>query len=417
MSARILAIEANDSIRDLICNCLGRADHEIVGVRHGVEALREMRCRLPDLLLVDHAIPGGGIRTARILRLNPKYQKIPVLITIPRDRSRVLSLIEEGQKVGIDSFLAKPYTPSLLTERVSKELSRRHHSDLQLNIMQIREEIRSLGDLPVMSETHGRIIQNLNKQDEEVDIAELTRLIESDPSLVATVMKIARSAYYGFGGKLVRGAITFLGIKRLREVIFSSTVLNIFEDREGAETAGDFSILELWRHSAACGVVMTMLSREVKGRAHFLLGLMHDIGKFVLNHRFSDYFKEVLRIVDEEKRSVYDVEKEILGITHADVGHVLAATWGLPPEVVTCIAHHHHPSGAQMHRRLGALVHMSDIAVRTMGVGCGGDTLIPDMDPYASKLRVKLDSIVARKDEITKQVASIVSVRTTDDEP
>jgi len=55
-------------------------------------------------------------------------------------------------------------------------------------------------------------------------------------------------------------------------------------------------------------VVMGMISREVRGRAHFLLGLLHDIGKVILNYRFSDYFREVLRIAGEQNRSIYDNE-------------------------------------------------------------------------------------------------------------
>ena len=411
MTRRVLTIEANDSARDLLCRCLGGDGYEVVGVRHGVEAVREMHRALPDLLLIDQDVPAGGVRTARILRLNPKFRPIPVLVTIPGERCRALPLIEEGRAADIENFVAKPYTPSVLVERVAKELGREDHKSTQPDIVQIREEIRSLSDLPVMPHTHAQILDTLSKEDKEVDVDRLVRLIESEPSLVATILKIARSACYGFSGSLVRGAVTYLGIKRLRPIVHAATVLNIFEDGEEPGTEGDFNVFELWRHSVACGVVMGMISREVRGRAHFLLGLLHDIGKVILNHKFHDYFKEVLRIVDEEKRSVYDVEKEILGITHADVGHILAAAWQLPPEVVISIAHHHRPSEAQMHKRLGALVHVSDIVVRRMEIGNGGDPLIPEMDPYAARMRVDLDSFAARKEEIVQQVDSIVSIR------
>ena len=416
MAGRILAIETNDSLRDLIDRCLGRKEYEVVGVRHGVEAIQEMRHALPDLLLIDQNVPAGGIRTARILRLNPKFRSIPILITLSGNRNQALPLIEEGRAAGLEDFLVKPYTPFLLAERVAKLLARSGNG-IHLDITRVREEIRSLSDLPAMSHTHGQIVEVLGEEDAEVDMARLVRLIETDPSLVATILRIARSAFYGFRGAVVRNAVTYLGVKRLREIVYAATVLNIFEDREGPETAGVFSVLELWRHSLACGVVMGMISREVRGRAHFLLGLLHDIGKVVLHHRFSDYFKEVLRIVEEEKRSVYDVEKEVLGITHADVGHVLASAWKLPPEVAMCIAYHHCPSEASMHKRLGSLAHFSDIAVRTMEVGYGGDPLIPKMDPYTSKMRLKVDSIVSRKEEIVEQVESIISVRTVEDEP
>ena len=416
MAGRILAIEGNDATREGMCQCLGQAGYEVVCVSHGVEAVREMGRVMPDLLVIDQDVPAGGVRTARILRLNPKFRAIPMLLTIPGERCQALPLIQEGRGVGIENFVGKPYTSSMLSKRITKELEKADHENTQLNILQIQEEIRLLSDLPLMPETHAQILETLSEEDEEVDVGRLVQLIESDPSLVAKILKVARSAHYGFSGSFVRGAVTYLGIKRLRPIIHAATVLNLFEGREGSDTVGSFSVVELWRHSVACGVVMGIISRQVKSRSHFLLGLLHDIGKVILNHKFHDYFKEVLRIADEEERSVYDVERQILGITHADIGHVLAAAWELPPEVVTSIAFHHHPSEAQMHKRLGALVHISDIVVRTMEVGWGGDPLIPDMDPYAVRMRVSVDKIVARKEEVVRQVDSMVSIRESEDQ-
>jgi len=385
--------------------------YEVVFVDHGVAAIHDMRHTRPELILIDQDVPIGGMRTARIIRLNKEHGTIPMIIAIPGEKNQALLLLKQGREAGLKHIIVKPFDPSLLAERVAQALRMKDREDKQLDIAQIKKEIQSLSDLPAMPEIHGKILVIIGKPDTEVDVDRLVRLIEADPFLVANILKIARSACYGFGGSYVRNAVTFLGLKRLRPIIHAASVLKIFEKEEGPGTVGAFSVRELWRHSLACGVVMGIVSREVRGRAHFLLGLLHDIGKIVLNHKFHEYFKEVVRIVDEEKRSIYDVEKEILGITHADIGHVLASVWELPPEVVVAIAHHHRPSTAQMHKRLGALVHFSDIAVRTMQIGYGGDPLIPEMDPYANRLRLKMDSLVSRKEEIIEQVDSIASIR------
>ena len=54
------------------------------------------------------------------------------------------------------------------------------------------------------------------------------------------------------------------------------------------------------------------------------------------------------------------------------------------------------------------MVHISDIAVRTMGIGYGGDPLIPEMDPYAARLQRSVEEIVQNKDDFIQQCDSIL---------
>ena len=102
-------------------------------------------------------------------------------------------------------------------------------------------------------------------------------------------------------------------------------------------------------------------------------------------------------------------EQELLGITHAECGGELAVHWDLPPEVRTAIASHHHPAQTSQHRRLAAMVHLADIAVRTMEIGFAGDNLIPEMDMYAKRsFPKKLEEILDQQEEITEQVEAIL---------
>ena len=96
---------------------------------------------------------------------------------------------------------------------------------------------------------------------------------------------------------------------------------------------------------------------------------------------------------------------ELLGITHAECGGERGVHWDLPPEVRPAIASHHHPAQTSQHRRLVAMVHLADIAVRTMEIGYAGDNLIPEMDIYAKRsFPKKLEEIVDQQEEITEQV-------------
>ena len=86
----------------------------------------------------------------------------------------------------------------------------------------------------------------------------------------------------------------------------------------------------------------------------------------------------------------------------------LAVHWDLPAEVRTAIGAHHAPGSSNQHKRLAAMVHISDIAVRTMKIGFAGDDLSPAMDPYAQRLQKSVEEITKNKDDFLSQIESMI---------
>jgi len=115
-------------------------------------------------------------------------------------------------------------------------------------------------------------------------------------------------------------------------------------------------------------------------------------------------------LVEPGTPAILNAEQELLGITHADCGSELAMHWDLPGEVRTAIGSHHSPGHTTQHKRLASMVHIADIAVRAMGIGSGGDALIPKMDPYARRLQRSIPEIVRHKDAFVAQCDSILGV-------
>jgi putative nucleotidyltransferase with HDIG domain len=220
-------------------------------------------------------------------------------------------------------------------------------------------------------------------------------------------MRVCRSAYFGFQGSLMQQAMAFLGIEEVRQIVQSAVLANIFEEDTGGSDR--MSLKDLWKHSLATGLAMEVLGKSDKQKTHFLLGVLHDIGKAIFKFRFPDHFEAVMDMVEKENCSMYYAEQELLGITHAECGGELAVHWDLPPEVRTAIASHHHPSQTSQHRRLAAMVHLAAIAVRTMEIGYAGDSLIPKMDMYAKRsFPKKLEELLENKEELVEQVEAIL---------
>lgn len=379
----VLVIERNPKIGELIAGQLRAKGYDATDVRHGAEAALAMRGELPSLILMDNQIVMGGIKTARLMRLHPRFQPIPIIIGLPTDTDKAREVVVEGQQQGLNNYLRKPFTMAALQQKIS-EVIEGHVPDEQPTFMEIREEIRAMTDLPVMPEAHNKLLQLLSKPDNEVDMKQVARTLELDPSLSAKVMRTCRSAFFGFQGSLMQQALSFLGIDEIRAIVQTAVIHNIFDD-EDEDDSGRMSLSDLWKHSLAVGLVMEFLGKADKNKTHFLLGVLHDIGKAIFKFRFPDHFKGVMDLVEKEGCSMLQAEQELLGITHAECGGELAVHWDLPPEVRTAIASHHHPAQTSQHRRLAAMVHLADIAVRTMDIGYAGDSLIPDMDMYAKR--------------------------------
>lgn len=411
---KVIVIDSEAKTRDAVSRFLIPKGYQIAAVPHGVDAARVMRQDTPDLVLIDQAVPMGGLKTARLLRLHPKCGRVPILLGVnPAPRNQLQQIIQESTQIGITGALVRPYKPSQLLEKLKAIFSNGNSKKgAQLeppSTTEIRRQIRELADLPTLSPAHQRIISIMSQDDAEIDVNALVEAIQSDQALTMRIMRIARSAYYGFGGNFIGTAVTFLGMPRLRRIVQSATVLEVFE-REGKSEDSGLDLKQAWMHSVACGLVMQVISRDNRQARHFTLGLMHDVGKFVLDYRFHEYSKAIVEIATKEQRPMHAVEQELLGITHMEIGYELANMWQLPNEVAESVVHHHAPYKAYRHKYLSSLVYLADVAVRQMEIGDSGNHETPEVaDEYAKKLHVDLGAVALQREDLVEQIRAIVS--------
>jgi len=407
MAARVLIIERNEKIGGLISSQLQQKGFEAVDVRHGPGAVMELRQQLADVIVLDNQVAMGGIRTARILRLHDKYNAIPIVVGLPPDRDDARGVIEQGQKVGLRHYLLKPFTLNALDRKLQEVLTNARVAEKPSN-QEVRDEIRSLTALPAMPAAHSKLLMLLSKADEEVDMRQVSATLELDPALSMKVMRTCRSAYFGFQGSMMSQAVAFLGVAVVRKIVQTAVIYSVFGDQKEADVTADLPMMDLWRHSLAVGMAMEVIGKADKKKTHFLLGVLHDIGKAVFKFKFAEHFGKALELVKTEQISIMAAEYEIMGITHAECGGELAVHWELPAEVRTAIASHHTPGSAAQHKRLAAMVHIADIAVREMEIGYAGDPLIPPMDQYATRLQKSVEEIAEHKSDFLSQCDSIL---------
>lgn len=224
----------------------------------------------------------------------------------------------------------------------------------------IRRIISNTASLPAMPEVMIKAQKLI--QHPATTPAQLAKIIETDPSMVAGILKVANSAYYGFRGKVstIQHASSLFGTRRLAELITAMSaggVLGKAMDGYGIK-AGD-----MWRHSilVACTAseIAAVVADDILDSA-YMAGLLHDIGKIILD----PYVRERKVLFDHyfstyPGKTIQDAEGHILGFDHAVIAAILCEKWSLPKSIAFGIRNHHQPSSAGDHL-LSHIVHLAD---------------------------------------------------------
>ncbi|GAA3391040.1 response regulator transcription factor [Cryptosporangium minutisporangium] len=118
----ILVADDDRDILDLVAFKLSAAGHELITATDGATALTEARRAVPDIIVLDVAMPGmSGLDVCRELRADAVTSAIPVILLTARGQE---SDVEAGFSVGADDYIVKPFSPRELQSRVTALLSR-----------------------------------------------------------------------------------------------------------------------------------------------------------------------------------------------------------------------------------------------------------------------------------------------------
>lgn len=238
---------------------------------------------------------------------------------------------------------------------------------------------------------------------------DIAAVVARSPSLAALLLKIANSTANGFGSGIdtLSRAAALLGTRDAGVLAMVISSVQYFRDipKELIDMAN------FLRHSLACGLLSRILGAQAKApntERLFLAGLLHDIGRLVLYRYFPEQAKLVLKMARRTGLSVYEIEKESMGISHTQIAGHLIRKWKFPDALVNGIIYHHRPlrSAAPVEP---AIVHLADIAVNALGLGHSGGYIIAHFDPgvwpllgiSTGTLKTAIDQTVEQLDIMT----------------
>ncbi len=258
------------------------------------------------------------------------------------------------------------------------------------------------GDLPALPLVAVRVINLTGKSD--TSGKDLEAEILQDQALVTRVLRLANSAAYGVRGTIatVSHALFVLGFDAVRSLVLAACAETLYR-RSGV----GFSDTILWDHVRGAAFLSRLLAEHCAYAAKdqaFVAGLVHDVGKVVMDRNLAGPYEKVIALVDSgEADSFLEAERDVLGFDHTEVGGLVARKWGLPESIVEAVRHHHDPTQAEVDPQLCAIVSLANSMCIKLQLGLEQD---PDLDlaslPTAEQLGVSadlLDQLVAQGED------------------
>ena len=228
----------------------------------------------------------------------------------------------------------------------------------------LEQRLRYCHNLPTLPGVALRIIGLANNPDS--DLAEVAKVIAMDPVLVVKLLKVANSPLYGLRRKSenLRQAITLLGLNATLTLALGFSLSAPL--RHVQHNALDTDLY--WRRSVLAAVACRALGEQQEldsPEELFLAGLLHDIGMLVLDSLMPDEYGPLIAAVTNHDRLGFgqpdyarlaEIEREVLGADHVEVGAWLLRHWNLPEYLQWALTGSQNPANANIPSALIPLV-------------------------------------------------------------
>jgi HD-like signal output (HDOD) protein/CheY-like chemotaxis protein len=404
----ILVVDDMPIFRDPIAAALRLAGYQTTAASNGLEALATARANRTDLILLDLAMPVmDGLTCLRAIRADAALVNVPViLLTAMSEKRHVL----EAAKLGVKDYLLKSrFSLTDLLARVKSALGgeraasseglptlkqttlpaanagaampamapsalnpakadaaprQRQAAASATRPLLTREECLTRAEKAMQMKTLSGVVAQViaAAASPNGNVTDLAQLIARDSMLSARVLQAANSAAYASGRPVVStipDAIRKVGCATVRNLAAALGVFDIMPE----SSADGFNPIHCWQHSFAVAQLCEQLASashpEQAGLA-YVVGLCHDLAEIFVHLQFNAEFRAVVETAEETGRPQQQVERELLGITCAELSKTIFRLMGLPDAIREPIEILHGPRPEQSLHPLARILWMAE---------------------------------------------------------
>lgn len=320
--------------------------------------------------------------------------------------------LQEGDIAVPESNLRSVVSPGDSDKREIRE------SLQNFSALRIRQRLEETLEIPPLPATADRIIRL--RDNPNASTLELSRIVESDPSLAAQVVSWAGSPYYAAPGKIqsVQDAI----VRVLGFDLVSNLAVGLILGRSIALPRERIDgVTPYWMQAVFCATAVEALFRLMPARKRprqgllYLAGLLHNFGYLVLAHTFPPHFTALCRYVEANPAiSHVAIEHHLIGVSREQVSAWLMHCWNMPEELSTALRFQHDPSYDGDHAAYANLVFIALRLLRNQGIGDAPPAEVPaelyqryGLNPYEAAQAI---NAVAQSSDIRHMAEQLNSV-------
>lgn len=231
-------------------------------------------------------------------------------------------------------------------------------SDSQIRAREIVKKVSTIATLP---EVTNEIIRTV--EDPRSTASQLHKIVSHDPALVTRILKVVNSAFYGLPGQVgsIERAIVLLGLNAVKNLAVAASLGQMFR---GSKLCEGFTPKDLWKHCIAVGVAARDIAKQMKlpiAEEAFLAGMIHDMGILIAMQVHPEQTVRVCEASKKGEKSFCELEREIIGVDHQQLGQALAEQWKFPRACQLVAGFHHQPTLlSDQNRRLVTVIAAAD---------------------------------------------------------
>ena len=224
-------------------------------------------------------------------------------------------------------------------------------------------------DIPSLPSVAMKVLKLMNNDNSS--ISELENIVLADQSFSTRLLRIANSPYYGRGRTIdtISTSIILIGFNTMKNLVVAASMKDLHRNFGSIEQ-------KLWEHSLGVSIAASLLAFETKlvqSEEALVAGLIHDVGKTVLNNSMPDTYTLITDRVAKENNSFVNIEEDMLKFNHCGVGGLIARKWKLPKNLEVIIEYHHTdklpPSVDSSYETICRLLSVADKMCLIAGIG------------------------------------------------
>lgn len=317
-------------------------------------ALAAMCDAPPDVIVSDMRMP--GMDGAKLLE--SVEARCPSTIRFVLSGHAEIEQLSRAMR-SAHQILTKPCS----AERLRAALASAGALSRTLNDRQLATAIGGLGALPSIPGVLCELTELLERP--EVDQRVVSKAVAKDPALSVRILQVANSGFFGAKTRIenIDQAVVMIGGRMLRNLVIHVKIVESFPI-----ASPSFSLEGFGQRVVAIASMARAIAPEcVSSDDLRALAMNSEIGQLVLASRLGGRYEAVLGEAAGSCEPVADIERRVLGVTHAEVGAYLLALWGQPPENVDRVRLHHKPSACVGEKSLLGALHIAECLVDAHG--------------------------------------------------